>query len=167
MDILTPKGQRTACDERVAAEIFRVCTGCSYVHTPKDKPAKVDAVIVSQVGQMVGVVETKCRYGLTRQQLRHGWNDEWLVTMEKLDEGREAARLLGVPLFGFLFLVEEARLLTKVIASPEGQYCCKLRVDQTETQATVNGGKATRANAFVDMSDAKEWTLTKESEHVG
>jgi len=165
MDILTPKGQQTLRDELVAAEIFQLATGCLYVTTPKDMPAKVDAVIIGQAGQLVAVVETKCRYGVTRQQLRDGWGDEWLVTMEKLDEGRQAARLLGVPLFGFLFLVEEALLLTKVIASPAGQYCCRLRVDQTETQATVNGGKATRANAFVDMSDAREWSLTKETDN--
>jgi hypothetical protein len=167
MDILTPKGQQTARDEQAAAAIFEKATGCRYVGTPKDQPAKVDAVVVGPSGEIVAVVETKCRYKLSRNALRQGWNDEWLVTMEKLDEGREAARLLAVPLYGFLYLVDEQLLLTKLIADPSGQYCCKLRVDQTETQATVNGGKATRANAFVDMSDAREWSLTKESKHVG
>ena len=162
MDILTPKGQQTLRDEMAAAEIFQLATGCLYVTTPKNMPAKVDAVVIGQNGQLLAVVETKCRYGVTRHSLRESFDDEWLITMEKLDEGREAARLLAVPLYGFLYLVDEQLLLTKVIADPTGQYCCKLWVDQTETQATVNGGKATRANAFVDMSDAKEWTLTKE-----
>ena len=164
MDILTPKGQQTVRDEQAAAAIFEKATGCRYIGTPKDMPAKVDAVVVNAANRIVAVVETKCRYGVTRNSLREAWDDEWLITMEKLDEGREAARLLGVPLYGFLYLVDEQLLLTKVIAGPTGQYCCKLWVDQTETQATVNGGTATRANAFVDMSDAKEWTLTKESD---
>jgi hypothetical protein len=119
-------------------------------------PAKVDAVI-TKMGHIAGVVETKCRYGVTRANLRDGWKDEWLVTMDKIEHAKAAAAALCVPLYGFLFLVDEGLLLTQKITDESGQYCVKFRCEKTETQRTVNGGSVVRCNAFIDMSDAKEW----------
>jgi hypothetical protein len=161
MDILTPRGQQTQADERAAAGIFERASGCRYVETPKDRPAKVDAVVMS-ASTLVAVVETKCRYGVTREQLRGSWQDEWLVTFEKLEDGRKAAGLLGVPLIGFLYLAEEQLLLTQRLTDDAGQYCCKLRLDNTRTQKTCNGGSTVRCNAFIDMSAAKEWSAKEE-----
>lgn len=161
MDILTPRGQQTLADELRAAALFEERTGLKYVRTPDDQPAKVDAVIVKE-GRVAGVVETKCRYGCTRQTLRDAWGDEWLVTMEKVEQAKGAAALLRVPLYGFLYLVDEGVLLTKKLADEEGQYCCRLRCDNTQTQRTCNGGKAVRCNAFIDMKDAKEFWIQRE-----
>ena len=37
----------------------------------------------------------------------------------------------------------------------------KLRIENTETQATINGGKAVRNNAFIDMTNAKIYQIGK------
>jgi hypothetical protein len=162
MDVLTPRGQQTLKDEQSAAKIFEESTGLSYVRTPDDQPAKVDAVIVDK-GRIVAVVETKCRYGVDRKTLREKWSDEWLVTMEKVESAKDAAALLAVPLYGFLFLVDEGVLLTKQLADATGQYSCKMRLDNTSTQRTVNGGSIVRCNAFIDMTAAKEWKRSEEN----
>ena len=156
LDILTPRGQKTLSDEMAAASIFERGTGLEYYRTPDNRPAKVDAVI-TKMGHIAGVVETKCRYQLTRASLRDGWKDEWLVTMDKIEHAKAAAAALCVPLYGFLYLVDEGLLLTQRITDESGQYCVRFRVDRTETQRTVNGGSVVRCNAFIDMSNAKEW----------
>jgi hypothetical protein len=89
--------------------------------------------------------------------LRGKWGDEWLVTMDKIEHAKAASAALCVPLYGFLFLVDEGLLLTQKITDESGQYCVRFRVDRTETQRTVNGGSIVRCNAFIDMSNAKEW----------
>lgn len=156
LNILTPRGQQTLIDEIAAAAIFERSTGLSYIRTPDHLPARVDAVI-TKAGHIAGVVETKCRYGVTRANLRDGWKDEWLVTMEKIEQVKAAASAMCVPFYGFLFLVDEGLLLTQMIADETGQYCVRFRVDRTETQKNVNGGSVVRCNAFIDMSNAKEW----------
>lgn len=156
LDILTPRGQKTLSDEMTAASIFERGTGLEYYRTPDNLPAKVDAVI-TKLGHIAGVVETKCRYGVTREDLRGKWGDEWLVTMDKIEHAKAASAALCVPLYGFLFLVDEGLLLTQKITDESGQYCVRFRVDRTETQRTVNGGSIVRCNAFIDMSNAKEW----------
>lgn len=156
LDILTPKGQQTLADEMRAAGIFEQATGLEYYRTPDDAPAKVDAVI-TKLGHVCGVVETKCRYGVTRGDLREKWNDEWLVTMEKIEQAKSVAAAMGVPLYGFLYLVDDGVLLTQRIADEDGQYCVRFRADRTKTQRTVNGGSVVRCNAYIDVSDAKEW----------
>jgi hypothetical protein len=156
LDILTPRGQQTLVDEMRAAAIFEMSTGLAYHRTPDSLPAKVDAVITKQ-GRIAGVVETKCRYCLTRARLRDEWKDEWLVTMEKIEQAKAAAAALCVPLYGFLFLADEGVLLTQKITDEAGQYEVKFRCEKTQTQKTVNGGSVVRCNAYIDMSNAKEW----------
>ena len=82
MDILTPKGQVSLFDEQVVAN-WRSMRGTQYLKTDKDKPAKVDAIIF-QKNTLIGVAETKCRYGLTLNKLQNSFNNEWLITEEKI-----------------------------------------------------------------------------------
>jgi hypothetical protein len=158
MDVLTARGQLTLVDERIAANAFSRATRIEYVRTPDDQPAKADAVLVRD-GRLIGLVETKCRYDLTLEQFRSRFANEWLVTMDKIESSKALAAGLCVPLYGFLFLVSSGVLLTKKIAGADGQYECKFRVDRTETQATVNGGRARRVNAFINMAGATEFPV--------
>lgn len=151
MDILTPKGQATVRqeEEAVAAFIARY-PEFIYARTPKDKPSPVDAVLVKS-GVVSAVVETKCRQ-MTASTLRSSFKSEWLVTGQKVEDGIQVAKSLCVPYVGFLYLVPDKLLLVAKIW--DGEYKVPIRWEETETQATVNGGLATRVNAFINMSGA-------------
>lgn len=154
MDILTSKGQKTRQQEERAIELWlKKFPAYSYVQTPKDKPALVDAVL-SVNGVMMAVVETKCRE-MSFAKFSEKYKGEWLVTHEKLIKAADIASAMHVPLVGFLYLVEDDMLLHKKLWEPETGWLCSMSIRLTYTQATVNGGRALRSNAFIDMRDAK------------
>ena len=98
--------------------------------------------------------ESKCRK-MTRRQLAQ-WGNEWLVTYEKIQHGATLARTLGVPFYGFLYLVPDGIILTVKIADKQGDFLPRIRLERTETQRTINGGKIVRTNAYIDISNATE-----------
>jgi hypothetical protein len=147
MDILTPKGQVSLFDEQVVANWLSM-RGTQYVQTDKDKPAKVDAIIF-QKNTLIGVAETKCRYGLTLNKLQNSFNNEWLITEEKIKSGLAVANALCTRFFGILYLVNDDKLLTIDL-----RYAQR-RVERTQTQATINGGLVVRENAFINMKEAQ------------
>lgn len=155
LDVLTVRGQVSVRQE---AEMLRAVEAefggdIKCVLTPKDRPARVDGVLF-RGGAVVGIFECKCR-DTSRQQMRV-WGDEWLVTFEKLQDGAHAARLLGVPFFGFLYLLRDRAGLVLRIADQNGCFLPDIRLGRTETQATINGGKIVRTNAYVSLSRARE-----------
>jgi hypothetical protein len=46
-------------------------------------------------------------------------------------------------------------LITKQLSNAKGEWTCDFRVDKTETQETINGGKIVRENAYIDLTEAK------------
>ena len=147
LDILTPRGQVSLADEQAVARWFNEFPSCQYVQTPKDSPAAVDAVLVKHE-KIIGVAETKCRYNLTLAKFQNEFDNEWLITWEKVRIGLEMAKGLCVPLYGFLYLVDDDTLLVQELSAGI------LLRDFTATQRTINGGVAVRENAFIRMTDA-------------
>jgi len=155
MDVLTPKGQRSRWHEDRAVKIWlHHFPTYSYVETPKDKPAVVDAVL-SVNNSIKAVVETKCR-NITLFDLQGKFNNEWLMTHDKMIKGSEIASALSVPFIGFLYLIQDEILMYQKLWEPEVGWVCSMAIRPTWTQATINGGKALRSNAFIDMSKATQ-----------
>lgn len=155
MDILTERGQQSLQDERIAALWVETKWGVRYIETPKSSPATIDAVLTDErAGTIKAVVETKCRYDIDLDGFRDRYRSEWLVTWEKINRGTMIAQALGVPLVGFLYLPADKTLLIARISNPEGTLALPVRLETTETQKTVNGGRAVRTNAFIDMRTA-------------
>ena len=102
----------------------------------------------------MAIVETKCRYNLTHDQFRHGYENQWLVTTDKLDKGARLACALRVPLLGWLYLVDDAVLLWIKLTDRLGQIIPHTESRTTTTQKTCNGGTASRENSFIDMAGA-------------
>jgi len=158
LDITTPKGELTLLQERRAAEIYRWHNpGCEYNRTPDYQPAPVDAVLTRD-GKCEGVVETKCR-NFTLDHFRNGLQGKWLITFDKVVAAKEIAKDLHVPLYGFLYLVDDDCLISRKLWTPEDNWLVELQVMKTKTQATVNGGIARRDNAFIDMKGATVWRM--------
>jgi hypothetical protein len=155
LDILSPRGQQTVREEEEACSIFLTRhPAYSIIHTAKDGTACVDSLLVRN-GVLRALVETKCRK-CTRQTFHNAFNSEWLITRDKLVDGYRTARGLNVPFVGFLYLVPDRTLIFATFWRPDAGWVVPIRSERTETQATVNGGKALRMNAFVDMAGARE-----------
>jgi len=155
MDILSAKRQATLPDEQRAKEIFLLnYPRYRYVETPKDRPADVDAFLVLDHA-IKAIVETKCRYDCDLEKFRGAYGNEWLVTFDKLEKARTIARSLCVKVIGFLYLKQSDILLVQAIVNADGLYVPSIRLDSTTTQATINGGTATRTNAYIKMDSAK------------
>jgi hypothetical protein len=153
LDINTPRGQVTLEQERRAAEIIaQTWPDCSYIHTPKDQAAAIDAVMAKQ-GIVRAVVLASCRNN-SLNTLRTSFHDAWLLTYSKIIEGQRIAQAMCVELWGVLYLVPDDTVLRVKLWSPDGGWLVCFSVNKTETQATCNGGTALRDNAYIDMSAA-------------
>ena len=154
LDVNTPKGQQTLQHELRAVELWNYhYPQFTYVHTPKDGPAYVDAVIVDNEAQVVAVVEQKSR-NMTLEQLQK-WDNEWLITFDKIEAGRYVGNALGVSYIGFLYLIPDDLLIIQQISDGQGKWTCEYRLDTTETQETINGGLITRLNAYINLDNAQ------------
>lgn len=159
LGVLSPKGQAALAQEALAAEIFRSHNpDLTYITTPKDKPSRIDGVLVDGFGTIRAVVECKSRYGISLENFRTRFRNEWLITFEKMTSGAKVAELFHVPLVGFLYLVESGTLLTIQLADQWGHFSQPFRVEKTETTKDINGGKTIRNNAFVRMEAARLYT---------
>ena len=156
MDILTEKGQVSLSDEQHAARWVEKKFSLRYIQTPKDSPAVIDAIITNKTSsEILAVVETKCRYDVVSlDQFQTNYKNEWLVTWSKVHNAINIATSMGVPCVGFLYLVKPKVLLMQRISEPDGKLVTEVRLSTTSTQATTNGGRALRTNAFIDMSEA-------------
>jgi len=158
MDILTSKGQMSRRHEQEAMHLFATHQpAVTLLETPKDRPARLDGLI-AEGDQLIGGYEVKCRYRLTHHDLMTKFKGEWLVTAEKLHECIAVCRALEIPFFGFLYLVDEKKLLIQRIWNPKTDRTVRIRTDRTATQKTINGGTIIRENAFIDMHTCKVCT---------
>jgi hypothetical protein len=154
LDVNSPKGQESLEHELRAVQLWQhYYSDYTYVHTPKNGPALVDAVIVDNDTNVVAVVEQKSR-NMSLEQLQK-WDSEWLITYDKIEAGRYVANSLGVPFIGFLYLIPDDLLITKQLSNANGEWTCDFRTALTETQETINGGKIVRENAYINLKDAK------------
>lgn len=156
LDINTPRGQETASQEVQAAEIFeRSFPGVSYIHTPKQKPADYDAVLVKN-GAIVAVVAMRCCAKYDLATFRRQFENKLLISFHKLLKGVDAGRINCVPFTVMIYFPTDGAVLCQRVWEPESGFQTDFYVKKTKTQATVNGGEAIRDNAFIDMDGAKE-----------
>ena len=154
LDVLSPKGQQSIRDEVHAVQLFNSkYSDYRYVETPKGMPADVDALLMHG-NQLRQVIETKCRYDCDITKFMGSYKGEWLVTWEKIEKAKNLAKQLCIGLTGFLYLVPSKTLLVQKITDETGRLLVPMRLETTETQATINGGRALRTNAFISMKNA-------------
>lgn len=154
LDINTPKGQRSLEYAHRCYAIWMASNpGWSFATTPEDSDCPFDAVLIDPAGTVRAIVEQKSR-DMSMVTLAK-FSYEWLVTMDKLVQASQCARLFRAPLVGFLYLIPDDALLTIQLADSQGLFTVPFRCDQTVTQRTINGGQATRGNAYVTMAGAR------------
>lgn len=154
LDVLSPKGQQSVRDESAAAALFEArYPAYRYVETPKHMPAAVDAILLHD-GVMRCVVETKCRYDCDLDKFNGQYRSQWLVTFDKVIAAKAVAGSLSLAVVGFLYIVPSKTLLVQQLVDAQGMFTASMQIKATSTQATTNGGKIVRANAYIDMSKA-------------
>ena len=157
LDINTPKGQESLRHEQRAIKLFEErWPTFILLQTPKAKDARCDGLVyrrdASGPGELVAVVETKCR-DMTLAHFEQQFQCLWLITQSKLDSGRQLALSLRVPFVGLLYLIPDDLLLAQRIFHDDGGHATKIDSRRTVTQETCNGGQIERLNAFVLVAD--------------
>ena len=158
MDILTSKGQKSLEYERQMLDTIRkhICKrhkDNSYlIETDKDMDAKVDGMIDKQ-GQLSGVFESKCRDMTLMKLMEFG---SWLVTFDKIMDGKRLSEMLRVPFIGFLYLIPDQIIMYWKITDKYGNFLFNFDVKNTRTQKTINGGSIIRTNAYLPFTKGIE-----------
>jgi hypothetical protein len=158
MDILTDKGQKSLEYERKMLEKinFHICKehkdNSMLIETDKDMDAKVDGIIVKN-NQVSGIFESKCR-DMSLMKLREFGS--WLITFDKILDGRKLSQLLRVPFIGFLYLIPDEIIMYWKITDKYGNFLFDFDVKNTKTQKTINGGSIVRTNAYLPVKRGVE-----------
>ena len=155
LDIKSKRGRSSLRFEQEAIEKFSLAhPEYRFIETPKDRPAAVDGVFMKG-GVINSVVEVKTR-NVTNEEMRNRFENKWLVTADKIDAGRAAGSLLGVPFVGLLYLIPDETLLALRITNERGEWAFRFERKETTTQKTINGGQVERVNAFLPLATARE-----------
>ena len=155
LDINTPKGQTTVEEEKQMLQILSSAyPNTEFCHTPLKNPSKVDGFTIKN-NVVTSVFESKCRQ-MKLNTLINTFNNEWLVTFEKIQSGAIIARKLSVPFIGLLFLVPDNLIIVTKITDQNGDFFPPIRLERTRTQTTCNGGEIVRTNAYINVKDSKK-----------
>jgi hypothetical protein len=159
MDAMTPLG-RTALQqaERALRSIEDFYNGAvKFVPFADHQPADVDGFVMKK-GIVTGIYEIKAR-DMSAADLFSKFRGEWLISHDKLAKALVLCRSLRVNFTGFVVLIPDGIVLAQTIYEADGSSPCGYRVEQTDTRATVNGGKASRLNAYVPMLVANQYRV--------
>tara|TARA_R100000700_G_scaffold37892_1_gene48553 strand:- start:4916 stop:5398 length:483 start_codon:yes stop_codon:yes gene_type:complete len=158
MDILTERGQKSLEYERKMLERIRnsMCNthekNSMLIETNKNTDAKVDGIIIKN-NELSGIFESKCR-DLSLMELRNFGS--WLVTFDKIMDGKRLSEMLRVPYIGFLYLIKDEIVMYWKITDKHGNFLFDFDVRNTRTQKTINGGSVVRTNAYLPFKEGSE-----------
>jgi hypothetical protein len=122
------------------------------IETNKNTDAKVDGIIIKN-NELSGIFESKCR-DLSLMELRNFGS--WLVTFDKIMDGKRLSEMLRVPYIGFLYLIKDEIVMYWKITDKHGNFLFDFDVRNTRTQKTINGGSVVRTNAYLPFKEGSE-----------
>lgn len=157
MDATTVRGREALRQAREALDAVEQATGHRFVAFSDETPADVDGFISSQ-DVIVSLYEVKAR-DMSSEELSGRYNWEWLLTWDKLLRAATLSKSLHLPFTAVLYCTKDGVAFVKTLWDAQWNLRANIRVQQTNTQKTVNGGTASRANAFIDMRDAKRFKI--------
>ena len=77
-----------------------------------------------------------------------------MVRRNKLDNGKRGSRLFGVPFVLMYYLAQDDVLMEMAVTDSAGNVVQPVKLERTQTMATIRGGEAFEMNAFIDMTGA-------------
>ena len=109
--------------------------------------ALIDGVAVMD-NEITHIVEFKSRNESLSSIERFG---TYLISNDKIMNGMEMARMMCVPFILIVCLIKDDTIIAVEIGDQYGINDVGIEVKATETQKSIEGGKATRNNAFIDI----------------
>ena len=152
LDINTKKGQESLRHEKKMLEKIEHSFSVQLIETPKKMDSKIDGIIVKD-DQISGIFESKCRDMSYMELLDY---KSWLVTFNKIMDGKKISEMLRVPFFGFLYLIPDELVFYWKITDEFGEFRFGFNIKRTLTRKTINGGTAIRTNAYLPVKYANE-----------
>ena len=152
LDINTKKGQESLRHEKKMLEKIKLSISVQLIETPKNMDSKIDGIIVKD-DQISGIFESKCRDMSYMELLDY---KSWLVTFNKIMDGKKLSEMLRVPFFGFLYLIPDELVFYWKITDEFGEFRFGFDIKRTLTRKTINGGMAMRTNAYLPVKYANE-----------
>lgn len=158
MDAKTPAGREALAHVERALRSIEESGAARFVRFSDDLPAVVDGLMLDRSGIPIALYEAKAR-SVTLDDFRGAFRSEWLLSHDKLFRASLICRELRLGLAGVLVLHNDNVALVKMILDVDQRLLVPIRIEQTETRATANGGTASRANAFIPMEKARIFTI--------
>jgi hypothetical protein len=152
LDINSEKGRETVRQESKMLKYIEDCWGVTIIGTKKesdDADAVCDGFLVKNK-EIVGLFESKCRKLSLEKLNEYG---TWLITHEKIKKCKLLSEYLRVPFLGFLYLLDDDKIMHWQITDKKGNYLFEFKHEVTPTRKTINGGTAMRDNAFLPVSE--------------
>lgn len=83
-------------------------------------------------------------------------NGGYLVTKQKITDGINLAKLLGVSFYIIVRLLSENVIIIWKLSNPSGEEIINYESKNSQTKATCNGGTTIRKNAYLSIDDASK-----------
>jgi len=150
LDINTPRGQESVQEEAQMLTILENAYPLSqFIHTPITSAALIDGFIIRD-GELKGLYESKCRRESV-ESFRSNYNNEWMISHHKINSGAQLSKSLCVPLWGFLYLVNDAQVIAIKITDDLGNYVHPMRIERRKTSKCCNGGTMLDTCIFISL----------------
>ena len=150
LDCNTPKGREYIKNQHSCLKKFCNTKGITYASTNDKKHAGVDAVLIKE--HIVGICEVKCRDMTYNKLIYYG---SYLISNEKIEKLQYLSNSLKCHGLLLVYLIPDDIICYWYICDTDGNLLLNYDKKTSETQATCNGGKAIRPNAFLPLQQMK------------
>jgi hypothetical protein len=153
LDINTPRGQESVQEERDMLDIIKSRYHSSqFFHTPIKRAALIDGFIVKN-NELIAIYESKCRRESLDSFKAHPFNNEWMISHHKINSGASLSKALAVPLWGFLYLVQDRKIIAIQFTDDKGNYIQPMRIERKKTSKCCNGGTMLDTCVFININN--------------
>lgn len=150
----TPNGRTALSETEDALTSLGKKIGVDHVFLPKLGSHPFDG-FVSMDNNIVGLFEAKSRDASYRHpgliKYKGVEYETYLITERKIEQGAKYSKEFGVPFFILVYLRGSGHVLSIQVTDQYGHVIIDYEKASTRTQATINGGIARRANAFIKI----------------
>lgn len=153
-DINTDEAQRFMAHQKEALDLFvSRFPNLTYQQTATngDNAFAVCDAIFSKNNEIFFITEVKTRY-VSHTKFMDTYDNQWLLSLKKIDDCRKLADLMKVPLWGFMYLEPDKTLLYIKIYDPkENGFVCNMKIEKATTKGPMINDVKTEPCAFIDM----------------
>ena len=153
LDCLTPEGQKWIARQSRIVKIIAQTFGVSAIEMSHDPAATIDVQFYRD-SHLKAIAEIKCR-NMSLDQLRS--YGSYLITDDKLSRGADISRTLEVPMYLFVGLRRDHRIVYWKVTDHDGASIINIDRRSTFTKRTCNDARPiTRMNAYLPLSSMHE-----------